>query len=652
LGPALLTSSPVGSELGKLGQTLLLFVKSELLNTETLGLDGIGFLLGSALLSSELGVTDGLILRGVDGTSSTILQDGGLDIDLTTALEGSDERVGGTLGILDIVELQESSWDNGDEGLGSLLQEISVVSYDHKSSLELVGGLNEGIDGINIQEIGRLIHDQQVRWDEGQGGEDNARTLGERQVLHSGISNRVSDGGLGQVAAQDTSVRLRELPLHEFHGRLFQVKLLSGVLSEIGCHESRVTDDRSGSRLELSGNELEESGFTSSVRTNDTNTSSNSDFIVDWGIENERQLVWLVGETDVIDLDQGDGGWGFTFLRGEGRRGRKGELSLQQDAALITLFKPLLVLQLDLVSWVVTVNVAVNSHEFLDLLDTLLVVLLFLDFEVLEGAGVVLKLEILDQHNGGDDVLQQYSVVSNEEERSLVGTESVFEPQDGWQIEMVGRLIQEENIRISEESAGKRDTHSQTSGERAQRSLLTDFVETENTQHSSGDVLGVLFFTVTQALLLLDVGQVLGQGGLSGLIGLLLELFLEVLLAVQKSITVLMSTHNGLQDGHGILSLIVFKFLHVVNRHVSREILDFTTSNGSEQAGLSRAVDTVDGTTLVWLHDQSGVQKQVSRSVRVLEGELEVHKIGTSNTTGIHANLLLLVSWEGSLFEV
>ena len=63
-----------------------------------------------------------------------------------------------------------------------------------------------------------------------------------------------------------------------------------------------------------------------------------------------------------------------------------------------------------------------------------------LDFELLEGRGVVFKLKILDQHDGRNDVLQQGSVVGNEEERSLVSTESVFEPEDGRQIEMVGRF--------------------------------------------------------------------------------------------------------------------------------------------------------------------------------------------------------------------
>jgi len=651
-GPALLTSSPVSSELSELSQTLLLFVESELLNTEAFSLNGLRFFLGSALLGSELGVTDGLILRGVDSTSSTILQDGGLDIDLTSALESSDERVGGTLGILDVVELQESSWNDRHEGLGGLLQEISVVSHDYESSLELVGGLNEGIDGIDIQEIGRLIHDQQMRRDEGQGGEDDARTLRERQVLHSGISNRVSDGGLGQMTTQHTDVGLRELPGHEFHGGLLQVEFLGRVLSEIGSHERRVTDDRSGSSFQLSGNELEEGGFTSSVRTNDTNTGGNGNFIVDRGIENERQFVRLVGETNVVDLDQRAGSCVLTLRDGKSRRGRKGELSLQQDTALVTLFEPLLVLQLDLVLRVVTVDVTVNSHELLNLLDTFFVVLLLLDFEVLERASIILKLEILDQHDGGYDVLQQHSVVSNEEERSLVGTESVFEPQDGRKIEMVGRLIQEENIRVSEESAGEGHTHSQTSGEGAQRSLFTDFIETEDTQHSNGDSLGIRLFTMAQSLLLLDIGQVLGQGGLSGLISLLLEGFLDVLLAVQQGVTVLVSSHNGLQNRHSILSVVMFEFLHVVNRHVSWEVLDITTRDGREQAGLSRSVDTVDSTTLVWLHEQLGVQEEISSSVRVLQGELEVHKIGTRYTSRVHANLLLSVSREGSLFKL
>jgi hypothetical protein len=63
-----------------------------------------------------------------------------------------------------------------------------------------------------------------------------------------------------------------------------------------------------------------------------------------------------------------------------------------------------------------------------------------LNLKFSETAGIILELHVLDQHDGGHDVLQKDSVVGHEQEGALVGTEFVFEPEDARKIEMVGGL--------------------------------------------------------------------------------------------------------------------------------------------------------------------------------------------------------------------
>jgi hypothetical protein len=102
----------------------------------------------------------------MDSTSSTIVLDGLLYIHVMTSLEGSDERISGTLGILHGREFQEGSRDDGEERLDGPLKEISVMGYDDETSGELVDGLDQGIYGVQIQKIGRFVHDQEMRRNE------------------------------------------------------------------------------------------------------------------------------------------------------------------------------------------------------------------------------------------------------------------------------------------------------------------------------------------------------------------------------------------------------------------------------------------------------------------------------------------------------
>ena len=626
--PDLLLRSPVGTLSGELGLAGSLLGGGGLLSSLLLSGSGHALLLLGTLLGREGLATGSLLLISVGSSSTTVLDNGGLGIDGTTLLHGRDERIGGTLGGAHVIELLEGTGDNGQEVLGAPLQEITIVSNSDQTTRELVGGGDKGIDGVKIQEIGRFVHDEEMRGVEGKLGEDDARTLRVGQVLDGSVGDGLTNGGPLKMGLQVTLVGLREGSAHELDGGHVHLQLLGRVLTEVGELVVRVDGDLTLGGGELLGDELQEGGLTSTIGTHDTNTSTELDVVGDGLVEDVGEVLRVVGETDVLDLDEGDILLVNTGGALEGRGGLEGELVLHQLATLGTGTLPLTVSLPPGVGGRVGIDVAVPLHV---LLDHLLVVSVILDLallELLEAAVVVLQLLVLDQHDRGDDVLQKSTIVSNSQERTLVTTKTVLKPQNGRHIQMVSGLVEQQELGLNEESGGEGNTHPQTTRQGRDEGGLTLLIETENTEHTLGTLDGGLRAELVQVLL--DVLQVGLEGGLALLVLLLTDELGQVLLTGEQHTAELVGAQDRVDDGEAISLGVVLGLLHVVNVDVLRELGHLTGGNGVEQASLTRSVDTVDGTPLVGLDLEEGVDQQVT----VTEGGLEVdgHLDGTTET--------------------
>jgi len=71
----------------------------------------------------------------------------------------------------------------GGGGSAYLLDEPEVVADQHGAAFELVDGVGERVDGLDVQVIGGLVQEQQVGVLHGQPGEAHAALLAVRQVL-------------------------------------------------------------------------------------------------------------------------------------------------------------------------------------------------------------------------------------------------------------------------------------------------------------------------------------------------------------------------------------------------------------------------------------------------------------------------------------
>lgn len=68
------------------------------------------------------------------------------------------------------------------------------------------------------------------------------------------------------------------------------------------------------------------------------------------------------------------------------------------------------------------------------------------------------RLAAIEPHRGGRDLFEKTPVVRDQHQRTARLLQLTFQPFDGGQVQMVGRLIQHQNIRFRRHDAGKRYT--------------------------------------------------------------------------------------------------------------------------------------------------------------------------------------------------
>ena len=81
-------------------------------------------------------------------------------------------------------------------------------------------------------------------------------------------------------------------------------------------------------------------------------------------------------------------------------------------------------------------------------------------------ADVVGQLAQVNVGDARDDRIEEVAVVRDENDRVGIGAEIFLEPVAGFEIEVIGRLVEQQQVRASEQELGQRDTHLPAAGER------------------------------------------------------------------------------------------------------------------------------------------------------------------------------------------
>ncbi len=140
------------------------------------------------------------------------------------------------------------------------------------------------------------------------------------------------------------------------------------------------------------------------------------------------------------------------------------------------------------------------------------------------------------------------TVVADDQHGAVVGGDEPAQPLDTFEVEVVGGLVEQQDVGMAEEQLGQRDAHLPATGE-----LGTRLIEIRRLKTQAGKNLArvALEFVATQALEAILHMTILVKHGLGNLAGLtsLGNLELKLLGALPHRLNFNCSVHNLLDDG-------------------------------------------------------------------------------------------------------
>ena len=82
-----------------------------------------------------------------------------------------------------------------------------------------------------------------------------------------------------------------------------------------------------------------------------------------------------------------------------------------------------------------------------------------LDEKFVEVAAITEKLALADFHDAADEVVEELAIVRDDEDRAGVALQMALEPEQGFEVEMVRRLVEHQQVRLQGEQPGEMRAH-------------------------------------------------------------------------------------------------------------------------------------------------------------------------------------------------
>ena len=162
-----------------------------------------------------------------------------------------------------------------------VLQHGDVVADHQDASLEGPQGAGEGVHGLDVEVVGRLVQDEDVRVRQAKAGEGDAGFLTAGQQGHFLETRGAGDAERAQVPAVFLVLLARVVLGHEADRAGVHVQGVDVVLGEEADAQTRVLGYEAGRGLQLADEELEDGGFAGAVGADDADAGVELDVEVD-----------------------------------------------------------------------------------------------------------------------------------------------------------------------------------------------------------------------------------------------------------------------------------------------------------------------------------------------------------------------------------
>mmetsp|Transcript_24216 Transcript_24216/g.77328 ORF Transcript_24216/g.77328 Transcript_24216/m.77328 type:complete len:644 (-) Transcript_24216:48-1979(-) len=238
--------------------------------------------------------------------------------------------------------------------------------------------------------------------------------------------------------------------------------------------------------------------------------------------------------------------------------------------------------------------------------------------EDVDVALVVVELPVLEVDDVRDDVVGEDAIVGYQDERLGVVLQVALEEEHTEHVQVVGRLVEQQDIGGKEQGRAERHTHAPASGKALGGGHLHLLREPETRKHHAGA--GVRRFGANRNELVIHLAQLLVDGG--GIGARLVQLGEQEALALEQRLTLLVCRKQVVDDP----GVVAHHFLlHVHHRDVWGKVVKLAAGDALEQGGLAGPV-LADEAVLAAVDDlERGVLEQGLAGANADVDVLQVH---------------------------
>jgi hypothetical protein len=324
------------------------------------------------------------------------------------------------------------------------------VAHQQDGAVVIVQHLLQQIEGVEIEIVGGLVHDQEIAGCGEEAGEQQPRPLAAREPRdrHQGLAlveeeiAEIGDDVLLGAAHHDAVAPGRGQGLPQ--GRILGQG--GPLLVEIGGDQIGAVAQAPGIRLDLPQQQLQQGGLAGAIGADDADAVAAHD--AGREILQQQSLAEALGEIDGLDDELAAGGCGFGGELGpagpEDAAGALGAQRLKPPAPALVAAAP--------GGDAAQIPILLGGDALLQPLGLALLALDQLLRPGLEAgeAGVELvQLAALEPEHAGREACEEGAIMADEEQRALEAQQHLLEPFDGRQVEVIGGLVQQQQIGIA-----------------------------------------------------------------------------------------------------------------------------------------------------------------------------------------------------------
>ncbi len=371
---------------------------------------------------------------------------------------------------------------------------MRIVADDHHRAGETVDCLDQGLARIHVEMVGRLVQQQDVRCVTGHQSEEQPRLFAARQIGDLGIRPLLAEPEAAELTAELFVAVVRAFAPQLDHRRRLHVELVGLMLGEITDPQLGRRRHRAGQRLQPPGQQTDQCRLAVAVRADQRDTVV---FVEAQGqVFQHRRAV--VPDRRIQHAEQRRRQRGIRIGEIECDRRPVGKFrdrlhAFQHLDPRLRLFR-------------LCRLVAEPVDELLDMgalgfLFAARALVLFQPhapcrLEPVVAALIHRELRVLEMHDLLHHPVQQAAVVADDHDRPVIAAEIFLQPQSCFEIEMVGGLVEQEQIRFCEQQRGQHHAHAPATRKFVEGALLRRFVEPQPRQDARRPrprAVGILF---------------------------------------------------------------------------------------------------------------------------------------------------------------